>query len=249
MSAGFGLATGVTGALITPHGTQGGYIDEQRQECGRLIGGALEIVRMLTGRDLFRELLDPIAGDFDAVSAMQQGWHHLSDAAAEVERNWADLDGFLQPNWQGEAADRAAAALAESVRSQSRQAQACALIGDQLGHLVDVARSTTETVCAVLRFIDSLLQEYLLDAALGPVGAAKALVQAQSKVQRLLTLINRAVDAVNGLIRAVTELTAALRALDLLLSVAKRTYAISNDVGHAAAGTWMDETARAGFGS
>lgn len=249
MSAAAGLATGVTGALVVPHGTQGSFIDAQRNECGRLIGGALEIVRMLTGRDLFVELLEPIAGDFDAVSAMQTGWKHLAQAAAGVERNWADLGGFLQPHWQGEAADRAATALAESKRNQARQARACALIGDQLGHVVAVARSTTETVCAVLRFIDSLLQEYLLDAALGPLGAAKALVQVKSKVQRLITLINRAVDAVNGLIRAITELSAALRTLDLLLSIAKRTYAVSNDAGHVAAANYVNETAAAGFGS
>lgn len=244
---GVGIAASVSGALVVPHGTQGSFIDAQRHECGRLIGGALEIVRMLTGRDLFRELLEPIAGDFDAVSAMQAGWHHLSEAASGVQRNWAEIDGYLQPNWQGDAADRAAVALAASGQRQARQAQACALIGYQLGHLVEVARSTTQTVCAVLRFIDSLLQEYLLDAALGPVGAAKALVQAKTKVQRLLTLIDRAVEAVNGLVRAVTELTAALRALDLLLSMAERTYAITNDLGHAAAGTYLDETARAGF--
>lgn len=203
---------------------------------------------MLTGRDLFVELLEPIAGDFDAVSAMQSGWHHLSEAAAGVQRTWADLDGSLQPHWQGAAADRAAVALGDSMKSQARQSRACALIGDQLGHVVDVARSTTQTVCAVLRFIDSLIQEYVLDAALGPLGAAKALVQAKGKVQRLITLINRAVDAVNGLIRAVTELTAALRALDLLLSIAKRTYAVSNDAGHVAAGSHVNETAAAGFG-
>lgn len=248
MTARVGLAADATDVLVVPQGTQGAFIDAQRQECGQLIGAALEMVRMLTGRDLFRELLEPITGDFDAVSAMQQGWHHLAEAAGGVEHNWASLDSYLQPDWAGVAADRAAAAMTASQQTQARQAQACRMIGEQLGHVVEVARSTTETVCAVLRFIDSLLQEYLMDAALGPLGAAKALVQAKGKVQRLISLINRAVNAVNGLLRAVTELTAALRALDAMLSIAKGVYGVSNGLGHVAAGSYVNETARAGFG-
>lgn len=235
------------GVLVVPEGTQGRFVEEKRQECGLLIGAVFDVVRYLTGRDLFLELLEPISGDFDAVSAMQQGWLHLGAAAQDVERGWLDLNAHLGSAWEGEAAAGASAALRGSARRQARQAKACTLIGDQLGHLVEVARSTTEVVCAALRFIDSLIREWLLDAALGPVGALKAVAQAQGKVQRVIRLIDHAVDAINGLVRAIKAVNAALRAVDALLSATERGLAVANDAGHLAAGSWLDETARAGF--
>ena len=238
---------GVSAALVAPQGTQGRFIEEQRDECGLLIGAVLEVVRTLTGRDLFAELLEPIAGDFDMVSAMQQGWLHLGDAAQGVERGWTGLGEQLARDWEGEAANGAGESVGRTARLHGRQARACALIGDQLGHLVEVARSTTEVVCAALRFIDSLIQEYLLDAALGPVGAVKAVAQAKAKVQRLVTLIDRAVEAVNALVRAVQAVTAVLRRLDALLAALETGLAVGNDAGHLAAGSWLEETARAGF--
>lgn len=232
--------------LPVPHGTQGRFIDARRDECGVLIGGILELVRQLTGRDLLREILDPIAGDFDAVSAMQQGWQHLAAASAEVEHGWAGLAGSLVGHWSGESAARADAALAESADRAALRARASALIAEQLGHLVQVGRSTTEVVCAALAFLDELIQDLVRDQLLGPVGAAvKNVIKARARIQRAITLIDRAVEAVSDLLRAVTTVIDALAAVQVIVEQAG---AITRGVAHGVAGSRVDETARAGFG-
>lgn len=241
------MDAGASIALPIPEGTQGRFIDQKRTECGLLIGTTLEVVRQLTGRDLLREILDPIAGDFDAVSAMQQGWGHLARAGTEVEQQWAVLSRGLEPGWSGLAADRAGETMAGEQRRAALRSRAAGLIGEQLGHLVEVARSTTNLVCAALAFVDTLVQDLIKDALLGPVGGLRQLWKAKARIQRLIRLIDRAAEAVEDLLRAAVIVTRALQKVQASMEAATEVTRGAGTVAHAVAGSYTDETASRGY--
>lgn len=233
--------------LTAPRGSEGRYVDGLRDECGLVISRVLTAVRVLTGRDLLRELLEPLAGDIEGISTMQDGWRRLAAASEAVAANWDGLDAQLAPVWTGRAADRAHLALRAEAARAARQAEASALVADQLGHLVEVARSTAETVCAALEFLDACVQDLVLSAG-GPVGWARAAAKAPGKVQRIVSLVQRAVEALEGLRRAVRACLRVLALVEASLDGATTVLGAANDVGHAVAAAWVDETARAGFG-
>lgn len=230
-----------------PQSTQGAVIDGLRDDCGPIISRILWAVRELTGRDLLAELVEPIAGDFSSVSAMQHGWLVLAQATDEVAANHAGLRDQLTEAFTGLAATSARGALAESAERHRRQAEAARLLSDQLGHVLEVAHATAEVVVAAIEFLDSLVQELLTDAALGPAGLGKAAVTAPGKVRRAITLIDRAVEAVDTLRRVTGTAIRVMRDLKVALDVTGVAVQGAGMGGHVEAGGHLGSTAEAGF--
>ena len=112
--------------------------------------------------------------------------------------------------------------------------------------MLEVAHATAEVVVAAIEFLDSIVQELLADAALGPAGLGKAAVTAPGKVRRAIALIDRGIEAVDTLRRAVKT------AIRVLRDVGRRwtwptPWSAARVCGARAAGGHLDDTAAAGF--
>lgn len=235
-------------AAVPPPESDGAFVDGLRDECGLLIGGVLEVVRVLTGHDLLAELLDELAGDMGAVSSMRAGWLHAAAALGGVEENYRGLAAQLPAVWQGESAAAAGGLVGRAADVQDRQREAALLVAEQLDHVVAVSRATAELVCVVLQFLDGLVQELLLSAAAGPLGWAKAAASTPGRVHRMVVLIGRGLDAVEEL-RRVAALAAGLVARVRLLVEVVGVAADAGEAGaHTAAALRVDDVTRAGFG-
>lgn len=230
-----------------PPGTEGAFVDGLRDDCGLLIGGVLEVVRRLTGRDLLTELLEPLAGDMDAVSSMRAGWAELASATGAVGENYRALAEQVPGVMQGLSADAAARLAGRLAVAHDEQREAATLVAEQLGHVVSVSKATAEVVCAALQFLDGLVQELLLDAAAGPLRWTKAAATAPRTVVRMVRLIDQGRDAVTDLLRAVELAVAALRRVEALLDTLTALAAAVETGAHAEAGQDMAGVAEAGF--
>lgn len=231
-----------------PAGTMGDHIDSLMGHCGHIIAGISWVVEEVTGRDLLEELLKPIAGDFHQISSMQAGWRQVQLATSSVGENYQNLSAQLAAVWEGEAQAAACSTLTRVAGSHERQAEAAGLIADQMGHMIEVSLATAELVCAVLEFIDSVVQEILLDVASGPLGWAKGAISAPGKARQLIRLINQGLDAISALVAAVKACVTAMKLLNALLDGANSLLGVINAGGHLSAGSHADDTARAGYG-
>lgn len=239
-------AASVRGAA-RPAETDGAFVDSLRDDCGVLIGGVLEVVRQLTGRDLLEELLDPLAGDLGAVSSMRTGWREIGVATAAVGANYRGLTDQLPAVWEGQAATAATGLAARIARVHDQQREAAELVAEQLDHVVAVSRATAEVVCAVLEFIDGLVLELLLSAAAGPIGWTKAAATSPGMVTRMVRLLDQGRDAIADLLRVAELAVAVLRRVEVLLDALAMMTGAVEVAAHAEAGSGMADVARAGF--
>lgn len=230
-----------------PPETDGAFVDSLRDDCGLLIGGVLEVVRTLTGRDLLAELLDPLAGDMGAVSSMLTGWREIGAATAAVGENYRGLAAQLPAVWEGEAATAATALASRIADTHDQQQQAAELVADQLGHVIEVSRATAEVVCVAVEFIDGIVVELLLSAAAGPLGWGKAAVASPGKVARVVRLIDQGRDAIADLLRVAELAVAVLRQVEALLDALATMAGAVEVAAHAQAAGGMRDVARAGF--
>lgn len=230
-----------------PPGSEGAFVDGLRDDCGVLIGGVLEVVRRLTGRDLLTELLEPLSGDLGAVSSMRAGWEELAVATGAVGENYRGLAAQVPAVWAGRAADAAVDLAGRMATAHDEQREAAALVAEQLGHVIAVSRATAEVVCAVVEFIDSLVIELLLDAAAGPLGWSKAAVTSPGRVTRLVRLIDQGREAIADLLRAAELAVAALRRVEALLDTLSALAAAVETGARAEAGRGLTTVAEAGF--
>ena len=234
-----------TGAA--PAGTMGEYIDGLKDDCGLIIGSILSIVENLTGYDLLEELLKPIAGDFNMISSMQLGWGEVSAACDAVGANYADLATQLPPGFEGLTETAAASLMGRIAEAHDGQREAADLIGVQMDNMIQVSQATAECVCAALQFIDSVIQEVLMDAAVPVFGWAKGAVTAPGKIRKVIKLISDGKDAIQNLIRCVKACVTALKYLNAMLDTANLTLKFINAGGDAANSSDVDQTADAGF--
>lgn len=228
-------------------GTMGDYIDGLKDDCGLIIGGIFSIVETLTGYDLLEALLTPIAGDFNTISSMQQGWGEVAAACGAVGQNYEGLRGQVAPTLDGRTADALDSMLHRIAQSHDDQREAAELIGQQMNDMLEVSKATAECVCAALEFIDSVIQEVLADAAVPVLGWAKGAVTAPGKVRRVINLIADGKRAIENLVRAVKAVIRALRILNALLDTANAALDAFNIVIDGMDANSTDQTATAGF--
>jgi len=232
----------------TPDGGMGQYIEDQKGNCGFLISKIDWAVDKLTGFSLLEALFKPIAGDFNAVASMQKGWGEVASALDGLGGNYDGLSQQLPSVWTGLAGSSAANRLADIGDMYDHQQEGCGQIADQLGHMIEVAQATVELVAAALDFIDSVIQEILLDAASGPIGWAKGAFSAPGKAKKVIDLIHRGINAIETFTRAVKAAVTALKYLNAALGVTNGLLSIGNAGASTAAGNEADNTSTAAFG-
>jgi hypothetical protein len=231
-----------------PDGGMGDYIEGLKKDCGFIISKVDSLVSSLTGFSLLEALFEPIAGDFDTVASMQKGWGQVGEALGAVGDNYRSLAGQLPAVWEGAASGAARDRLGDIAEMHAGQQEATGHIADQLGHVVEVAQATAEVVAAALSFINDIVTELLLDAATGPFGWAKGAITAPGKVNRLINLIHRGLEAIATFTRAVKAVVAVLRYVNAGLAAADTVLQFGNAAASTAAGQHTDETAQQGFG-
>lgn len=224
----------LTGHAI-PGAQRGAYLDDLRDDCGLVVGRVLEVVRALTHRDLLAELIEPIAGDFETISSMRAGWHDVSRCLHQVGRNYEALSHQLPPFWEGHAARAAGSLLTRAADVHERQSEAASLVGEQLDHVLEVSTVTAELVCAVLDYLDSIVQQLLLEAALGPFGWAEAAASAPGKIARMLGLVDRGSHAVSELERLADTVSSLLAHVQDFVTVASLAASVVEGVAHGVA--------------
>ena len=231
-----------------PGGGMGDYIEGLKDDCGFLISKIDWAVDMVTGWSLLESLFEPIAGDFDTVSSMQKGWGEVGSALGAVGGNYRSVAGQLPAVWEGHAARAAEGRLRDIAEMHEGQQEASGLIAEQLSHVIEVAQATAEVVAATINFIDSVIQEILLDAAAGPFGWAKGALSAPGKARKIINLIHRGITAIEKLTSAVRAVVTVLKHLNAILAVADNVLAFGNVAKSTEAGKHMDDTANHGFG-
>jgi hypothetical protein len=230
-----------------PDGGMGKYIEDLKDSCGFLISKIDWVVEKVTGTSLLEELFKPIAGDFDAVSSMQKGWGEIGVALGAVGDNYSSLADQLPGVWTGPAAQAAAGRLDDVAEMHARQQEASAHIQDQLGHVIEVAQATAEVIAAALNFIDSVVQEVLLDMAAGPLGVVKGAFSAPGKARKIISLISRGLEAISKFTHAVRAVVVVLKYVNAGLAVTDTVLQLGSTAASKAAGDHMDDTSRHGF--
>jgi hypothetical protein len=231
-----------------PDGGMGDYIEGLKDDCGFIISKVDWVVDKLTGFSLLEALFKPIAGDFNALASMQKGWGEVASSLDGLGGNYDGLAQQLPGVWTGLAGSSAATRFADVGDMYDHQQEGCGQIADQLGHMIEVAQATAELVAAALDFIDSVVQEILLDAASGPVGWVKGGLSAPGKAKKLIDLIHRGLNAIETFTRAVKAAVTALKYVNAALDVANGVLSFGNNVQSTRAGNRSDETAGAAFG-
>lgn len=233
--------------LPNPEAGMGDFIDQLREDCGYIIRAIDWIARKVLGVDLIMELIEPISGDFRTIESMRMGWLNVQASLQAVGDNYDGLSSQVPAVWEG-AASAAATDRLRSVSAQHRdQAEGSGLIAEQMGHIVEVSKATAETVAAGLRFINDILTEIAIDAALPVVGWAKAVATAGPKIRRCWQLINQGLSAIQRLIDLVKTATTVLKWANAGLASLNLALGFANDVGHTQLGSLTDETSQRTF--
>jgi hypothetical protein len=235
-------------ALGRPDGGMGDYIEGLKDDCGFIIPKIDWAVEKLTGWSLLEALLVKIAGDFNAVASMQLGWGQVGLALEQTGANYEGLAGQLPGVWEGESGSAAAVRLSDVGSMHADQAEACTHLQDQLGHILEVAQATAEVVAAAINFIDDVIQELLLDAAVPVLGWAKGAFSAPGKAKKVIDLIHRGLEAIERFTRACRAVVTVLKYVNAGLTVLDSTVSFGNVVASGAAGGHVDETSDRGFG-
>ncbi len=123
-----------------PDGGMGDYIDSLRDDCGLIIGSVLWAVKKFCHRDLLAELLEPISGDFNAISSMQKGWLQVASATSAVGDNYESLRSQIDPVLDGQAATAIDSILTRIAEAHDGQQEAAELIAEQLGNMLRCPR-------------------------------------------------------------------------------------------------------------
>lgn len=231
-----------------PDGGMGDYIEGLKDDCGFVIPKIDWAVEKLTGWSLLEALLVKIAGDFNALASMQLAWGQVGLSLGATGDNYASLSGQLPGVWEGLGGVSAQTRLTDVATMHGDQQEACTHLQDQLGHVLEVAQATAEVVAAAINFIDDVIQEILLDAAIPVVGWAKGAFSAPGKAKKVIDLIHRGLEAIEKFTAACRAVVTVLKYVNAGLGVLSTTLDFGNVVASGTAGGHVDETADRGFG-
>jgi hypothetical protein len=231
-----------------PAGRRGEVIEEAKKNCGYLIRGIDWVVNKVTGWSLLEAILEPLAGDFNALDSMSQAWQEVAVALGAVGDNYRSLGQQLPGVWTGSASDAAVGRLTSIAGSHDDQQEAAEMIAEQLQALIEVSEATVDTVAACINLVNDIAQDLLASAASGGVGLLKVAFTAPGKVKRMVTLIHRAIEALDKLTSAAKAVARVMKYVNASLNVADGVLDFGNAAANSRAGSMTDETADAGFG-
>jgi len=231
-----------------PAGTMGDTMKNLKDDCGWIINGIDWVITKFWQPGLREAIITKLAGDFNAMSSMQQAWSNVEVALEELGLNYDGLAIQLPGVWEGEGGTHAASRMLDIGQMHADQSEAAALIKEQVGNLIDVSVTAAEVVVDALHLINDICQELISAAAVPVVGWAKVLVTGAGKVKRAISLINTCLNAIEKIttavqkaLRCITYFNAGMSVLNTLLNFGETSTAAN-------AGTKVDDTADRGFG-
>lgn len=241
----YGVTSHVSGA--PPGGGMGDTMERLKGDCGWIINSIDWVIEKFWQPGLREAIITKLAGDFNAMDSMKQAWGNVALALEEVGKNYDGLQSQLGGIWEGKAAEAGLARLGSCGNTHADMAEASRLIQDQLGNLIDVSVAAAEVVVAGLQLINDIIQELITDAAVPAVGWAKALFTGAGKVKKAIALIDRCLDAIERIHKAVqialkflTYFNVGMAGVNTVL----KGFVIGTGVN---AGTHVDDTAAHGF--
>ena len=231
--------------LLTPHasGAEGDMINSLRSECGFILQAVDWLARKL-GYDLIGAIFDPIAGDFSAVDGMRQDWQSVSAALEAIGGNYDSMAAGVPSVWTGDAAEAARARLAKMGEAHGIQAEAAALMSQQMGNMLAAVKEACKLVAGVL----ALLEELIL--AFSVAKWAKELATMGSGIRRAIMLIDKAITFIKGWNNVLPPMLKAAGIMAAMFRVMNLVCMLPMSAGQQGdAGSHVDDTAGAGFGS
>ncbi|WP_028659236.1 hypothetical protein [Nocardioides insulae] len=230
-----------------PAGGMGETMENLKGDCGWIINAIDWVVEKFWQPGLREAIITKLAGDFNALDSMKQGWVNVSLSLEEIGENYAGLGQQLPAVWEGKGGTAASSRMGDVRAMHGDQAEAAQLISEQLGNLIDVSVAAAEVVVGALHLINDILQELISDAALPLIGWAKALITGADKVRRAISLIQRCLSAIE---RITSAIQTALKFLTYFNAGMSGVNAVLNGFETATAanaGSKVDETAERGF--
>jgi hypothetical protein len=231
------------GSLLVCHPSlaEASLIESLRGECGVILQTIDWITRQL-GFDLIGAIFDPIAGDFSAVDGMRQSWQDVSAALRETGDNYTALADGVPQIWQAASADLAIARLRRMGSAHHVQAEAAALMADQLANMLSAVTEACKLVAGVL----GVLEELVLSLSLAKW--MKEIATMGSGVRRAISLIHRAIEFIKNLNQVIPPILKAAGILALMFKAMNLSFMMPAAAhAHYSAAHRVDETARAGF--
>lgn len=151
------------------------------------VSWALEHVKPL------RLLLDEVTGNQDAVNAVANTWHNMSQHLAQAARTYQDQAGRTDQFWQGEAGDayrgKQATGLVEAMASAAALSDVFGTLVYILGRVVGIVHDFIRELIAAA--IGQIVQD--VAEALTIVGAAAIPAQTSGEIARLTGVAAKAV--------------------------------------------------------
>lgn len=219
---------------------QGEYINQLREGSGLLLNGIDHLFQRFFGYSLLGKIVEPFTGDWAQLQAAQQGWLRMGSALNATADNWDAGSNQVGNVWEGAAAQAATLRMAGVAESHRVQAQGCATLADQLGRIIDVAKSAGELVATGLSVINEIVMHLAAEAAavvVGWIAAAVDIPRMAIKVamwsQKMFEAIQKVVDVIGIVMKVVA-----------ILQKAMQFIATSYDVD---SGQLMDDTSRVQF--
>ena len=223
-------------------GTDGPLIDQLRDQCGFVIQGIDWVCRQF-GFDLVGAIFDPLAGDYDAVDAMASNWAVLGGGLAVVQANMASMAQALPVVWGGEAAAAAQGRITDFSEGLAVQAEGTALIAAAMQDMLVATKAVMELVAECL----SLVDEVVLKVAASALGWAKEIATGGASCRRVISLVNRAIDAIRTLENIVPPLLQACATMGKLMKALRVTFQIASASTSYHNGNRVDDLADAAY--
>ncbi|MEV7971728.1 hypothetical protein [Cellulomonas sp. NPDC089187] len=226
-----------TSVLVPPAEPAENFADSLRWKAGPLLGGLDWLLEQLIGKSAIAELVEPIAGDWNGLERGAQAWGNAAGACAAIAGNYRAVATDVLGSWSGEAAEAFSARALEIADSFAQYGEGCGAMGEVTAALLELAKTTAETIAGVLGLIGDLLTRLLAEAAIpiagwvagaidGAISGALLLGKFQtaySALQRLLTAIDGIIDAVT----AIRQVAYVITTLANTLSAATTLHTIS----------------------
>lgn len=231
-----------------PASTMGETMEEIKSSCGWIINDIDWVIEKFWQPGLREAIIKKLAGDFNALDSMKQAWGNVALALDEISGNYDGLAQQLPAVWEGEGADAATSQMSKVAAKHADQAEAARTMQDELANLIDVSVAAGQVVAAGLSLINDIAQELISDAAVPLVGWGKALITGASKVKKAISTINRVLDAIEKIHKAVQVALKILKWFNAGMSALNGVLSVGETATAANAGSHVDDTARAGFG-
>ncbi len=223
-------------------GSEGDLIDEMRDNCGFVIQGIDWVLRKI-GFDLIGAILNPIAGDFNAVDAMASNWGVLGNGLAQVGSNYGTIAGAVPQVWAGKAADAATGRITGFADGFATQSEAAGLIMTAMQDMLTATKAVVEVVADAMSMVDDLVVSLVCSW----FKLAKELATGGGTVKKIIELVEHAIDAIKTLEHVVPPLLQACATMSKMMKALDTVFLIGNIAANSNSGSKADDVADAGF--